>query len=68
MQHDGRIVNGLASLLSLLLHNLRELSVRDQSLIGQISAIETVLAQQPLNVRDIYAVEASLKDVIYKQA
>ncbi|WP_312264755.1 GGDEF domain-containing protein [Rivihabitans pingtungensis] len=67
LQHDGRIVNGLASLLSLLLHNLRELSGQDQSLIGQISAIETVLAQQPLNVRDIYAVEASLKDVIYKQ-
>ncbi|MFO1235140.1 MAG: GGDEF domain-containing protein [Rivihabitans pingtungensis] len=67
MLHDGRIVNGLASLLSLLLHNLRRLSGQDQSLIGQISAIETVLAQQPLNVRDIYAVEASLKDVIYKQ-
>lgn len=67
LQHDGRIVNGLASLLSLLLHNLRELSGQDQSLIGQISAIEAVLAHQPLNVRDIYAVEASLKEVIYKQ-
>lgn len=67
LQHDGRIVNGLASLLSLLLHNLRELSGQDQSLIGQISAIETVLSHQPLNVRDIYAVEASLKEVIYKQ-
>ncbi len=30
LQHDGRIVNGLASLLSLLLHNLRELSGQDQ--------------------------------------
>lgn len=65
--HDGRIVQGIASLLRLLLQNLRELSGQDQSLIGQITAIENILAAEPLNVRDIYAVEASLKDVIYKQ-
>jgi len=66
-QHEERIVNGLVNLLDLLLENLDELAGSDRHLGGQIEAVRTLLTCEVMTMRAIYQLEASLKEVIYKQ-
>lgn len=66
--HDEeRLVTGLSNLMQLMLQNVAELNRSDSYLVGQISNLQQLLSQPHISVQHIYQLEASLKDVIYKQ-
>ncbi|MDF0604895.1 diguanylate cyclase [Neisseriaceae bacterium TC5R-5] len=66
-QQEGRLVTGLTNMLHLLLENIAELNRSDDYLRGQVSSLQEVLNEQPLSMQQIYAMEASLKEVIRTQ-
>lgn len=66
-QQDERLVHGLANLLNLMLQNVAELNKSDSYLVGQITSLQTMLSAPQLSMQQIYLLEASLKEVIYKQ-
>lgn len=66
-QQDERLAHGLANLLNLMLQNVAELNKSDTYLVGQITSLQTMLSAPQLSMQQIYQLEASLKEVIYKQ-
>jgi diguanylate cyclase len=66
-QQEGRLVNGLTSLLKLMLDNIAELNHGDSYLTGQIASLHELLAQEPMSMQQLYQLETSLREVIRKQ-
>ncbi|WP_293238504.1 GGDEF domain-containing protein [Paludibacterium sp.] len=66
-QQEGRLVNGLSSLLKLMLDNVAELNQGDGFLVGQIASLQELLGQQPISMQQLYQLETSLREVIRKQ-
>ncbi|TDR71075.1 diguanylate cyclase [Paludibacterium purpuratum] len=66
-QQEGRLVNGLSSLLKLMLDNIAELNQSDGFLLGQVASLQELLAQQPMSMQQLYQLETSLREVIRKQ-
>ncbi|WP_137937460.1 diguanylate cyclase [Chitinivorax sp. B] len=64
--HDERLFTGLLRLLELLVDNIGELVVDDQWIDGQVAVLRDMI-DKPLTARQIYAAEASFKDLIIKQ-
>jgi diguanylate cyclase len=58
----------LQKLLQLVIENIGELVIDDKWLHGQIDVISQLLAQQPLNLRQLDNVESRLRDLIVKQS
>ncbi len=66
-QQEGRLVNGLANMLKLMLDNIAQLNQSDGFLVGQVASLQEVLSQQPLSMQQLYQLETSLREVIRKQ-
>ncbi|MBB5018746.1 diguanylate cyclase [Chitinivorax tropicus] len=64
--HDERLFTGLLRLLELLVDNIGELVVDDQWIEGQVVVLRDMI-DNPLNARQIYAAEASFKELVLKQ-
>jgi len=67
VEDQAELKSGLLHLLHLIIDNINELVLDDQSLQGQI-AVVLELVSQPLNLRRLDDVERRMKDVIYKQS
>jgi diguanylate cyclase len=67
VEDQAELKSGLLHLLHLIIDNINELVLDDQSLQGQI-AVVLKLVSQPLNLRRLDDVERRMKDVIYKQS
>ncbi|MHB1359097.1 MAG: GGDEF domain-containing protein [Rhodocyclaceae bacterium] len=67
VEDQTELKSGLLHLLHLIIDNINELVLDDQSLQGQI-AVVLELVSQPLNLRRLDDVERRMKDVIYKQS
>ncbi|MBU3990379.1 MAG: GGDEF domain-containing protein, partial [Gammaproteobacteria bacterium] len=67
VEDQAEMKSALLHLLHLIIDNINELVLDDQSLQGQI-AVVLELVNQPLNLRRLDDVERRMKDVIYKQS